>query len=163
MHREGTSLGILFIDLDGLKQINDVHGHEAGDVALITLARAIESTTRKSDIVARLGGDEFIVGRLGQRDSYGLTQLADRILSKVCGEIAAIGPITIVVGCSIGIAMSEPSDSEIDSIIHRADVALYQAKLHGRGQAAWSETDIDNDNASPPHSDFWPGTPSVAV
>ena len=82
MHREGSSLGILFIDLDGLKQINDSHGHETGDAALLAIARAIEATTRKSDVVGRLGGDEFIVGRLGRPDANALTQLANRICGR---------------------------------------------------------------------------------
>src|ERR1700722_11275763 len=132
VHREGTSLGILFIDLDGLKQINDTHGHEAGDAALVAIARAINATTRKSDVVGRLGGDEFIVGRLSGSDPNGLTQLADRILRKVSGQIARVGNISIVVGCSIGIAISESTDMEIDSVIHRADLALYGAKMRGR-------------------------------
>jgi diguanylate cyclase (GGDEF)-like protein len=147
VHRQGTSLGVLFIDLDGLKQINDTHGHDAGDAALRAVAQAIEATTRKSDVVARLGGDEFIVGRLGEHNPDGLTQLADRIIRKASGQIATIGDTTVVVGCSIGIAISEPSDMEIDSIIHRADVALYGAKLHGRGRAVWFDADLDGGTA----------------
>jgi len=145
VQREGTSLGILFIDLDGLKQINDSHGHEAGDTALLVVARAIEATTRRADVVARFGGDEFIVGRLGEHNPDGLTQLADRITAQTSGQIARIHDTEIVVGCSIGIASSEPSDTEIDSIIHRADLALYSAKLHGRGQAAWFHHDLDDE------------------
>jgi len=163
VHREGTSLGILFIDLDGLKQINDTHGHEAGDAALVAIARALETTTRKSDAVARLGGDEFVVGRLGPLDPNGLTQLAHRIVKKVSGQIATIGDTSIVVGCSIGIAVSEPSDTEIDSIIHRADLALYWAKMHGRGQAVWFDSGLDDDRVSPPHSDISSGSPPLAV
>jgi diguanylate cyclase (GGDEF)-like protein len=163
VHRDGTSLGILFIDLDGLKQINDTHGHEAGDAALVTIARALETTTRKSDAVARLGGDEFIVGRLGEFNPDGLTQLADRILRKVTGQIATIGDTQIVVSCSIGIAISEPLDTEIDSIIHRADMALYWAKVHGRGQAVWFESDLADSRTSPAHSDLSPDNPTVAV
>jgi diguanylate cyclase (GGDEF)-like protein len=163
VHRDGSSLGILFIDLDGLKQINDTHGHEAGDAALVAIARAIEATTRKSDVVARLGGDEFIVSRLGPLNPDGLTRLADRIVKKVSGQIATIGDTSIVVGCSIGITISKPSDVEIDSIIHRADMALYWAKMHGRGQAVWSDSDLDDHRVSPPHPDLSPGSASLAV
>ncbi len=164
MHREGTSLGILFIDLDGLKQINDTHGHETGDAALVAIARAIEATTRKSDVVGRLGGDEFIVGRLGKPDADALTQLANRILRKVTGQIVEIGGTCIVVSCSIGISISGPSDTEVDSIIHRADVALYGAKMNGRGQAAVSfGVDLEEHPHSPPHSELSPGSPTVSV
>jgi diguanylate cyclase (GGDEF)-like protein len=163
MHREGTSLGILFIDLDGLKQINDTHGHETGDAALLAIARAIEATTRKSDVVGRLGGDEFIVGRLGKPDANALTQLANRILRKVTGQIVEVGDTCIVVGCSIGIAISGPRDTEVDSIIHRADMALYRAKMNGRGQAVSYGADLDEHRDSPPYSEFSPQIPPVAV
>jgi diguanylate cyclase (GGDEF)-like protein len=159
--REGSSLGVLFIDLDSLKQINDTHGHEAGDAALVAIARAIETTTRKSDIVGRLGGDEFIVGRLSESDPDGLTQLADRILRYVSGQIVEIGDTKIVVGCSIGIAVSEPRDREIDSIIRRADVALYGAKMHGRGRAVWFGSDLDD--RVTPDSDVSTKSPPVTV
>ena len=108
VHREGTSLGILFIDLDGLKQINDAHGHEAGDAALLAVAGAIRATTRRSDVMARLGGDEFIVGRLGEFNPDGLTQLADRIIRQASGAVVTNDETEVVVGCSIGIASSEP-------------------------------------------------------
>jgi diguanylate cyclase (GGDEF)-like protein len=150
-HREGSSLGILFIDLDGLKQINDTHGHEAGDMALLAIARAIGATTRKSDVVARLGGDEFIVGRLGERDRDGITQLANRIIRRTSGLVATVGKTQVIVGCSIGLAISEPLDMEIDSIIHRADVALYRAKVCGRGQAVWFDAALDVVGGAPPH------------
>ncbi len=163
MHREGSSLGILFIDLDGLKEINDTHGHEAGDAALVAIARAIEATTRKSDIVGRLGGDEFILGRLGRPDRNGLSQLADRILQNVTGQIVKIGGTSIVVGCSIGIAVSGPSDVEIDSIIHRADVALYKAKMQGRGRAVWFGSDLGDERESAAKSVLLPKSPPVAV
>jgi diguanylate cyclase (GGDEF)-like protein len=163
VHREGTSLGILFIDLDGLKQINDAHGHEAGDAALVAIARAISAITRKSDVVGRLGGDEFIVGRLGGPDPNGLTQLADRILRKVSGQIARVGNISIVVGCSIGIATSESTDVEIDSVIHRADMALYGAKMRGRGRAVWFDPDLGGDKGSPPLFDLSPASPPVVA
>jgi diguanylate cyclase (GGDEF)-like protein len=163
MHREGSSLGILFIDLDGLKEINDTHGHEAGDAALVAIARAIEATTRKSDIVGRLGGDEFILGRLGRPDRNGLTQLADRILQNVTGQIVEIGGTKIVVGCSIGIAVSGPADVEIDSIIHRADLALYKAKMQGRGRAVWFGSDLGDERDCAAQSVLLPKSPSVAV
>jgi diguanylate cyclase (GGDEF)-like protein len=165
MHREGgASLGILFIDLDGLKQINDTHGHETGDAALLAIARAIEATTRKSDVVGRLGGDEFIVGRLGKSDAHALTQLANRILRKVTGQIVETGDTCIVVSCSIGISISGPLDTEVDSIIHRADIALYGAKTNGRGQAAVSfGVDIEENADSPPRSELSPGNPTISV
>jgi diguanylate cyclase (GGDEF)-like protein len=161
--REGTSLGVLFIDLDRLKQINDTYGHDAGDAALVAIARAIKAATRKSDIVARLGGDEFIVGRLGPLNRADLTKLADRIVKKVSGQIATIGDLKLAVGCSIGIAISEPSDGEIDSIIHRADVGLYGAKMQGRGQAVWFDSALNDERTSPPHSVLSPLGPPVTA
>ena len=137
MRREGTSLGILFIDLDGLKQINDTHGHEAGDAALVAIARAMQATTRKSTS----SGDSEGMNSLWV-DSVSPIPTASpnsptESFRKVSGQIAQIGDTSIVLGCSIGIAISEPPDMEIDSIIHRADVALYGAKMTGRGRAVW--------------------------
>ena len=138
--REGSSLGILFIDLDGLKQTNDPHGHEAGGLGQRRLWQssvAINATTRKSDVVGRLGGDEFIVGRLGGPNPNGIAYTLadpDPQFEECSGQIARVGNISIVVGCSIGIAMSESTDMEIDSVIHRADGPLRQPScIHAVG------------------------------
>jgi diguanylate cyclase (GGDEF)-like protein len=130
-------LTLFFIDLDDLKSINDSIGHDGGDRAIRAVAEALKLTTRASDVIARFGGDEFVVGWLGNPDSDVPEQLAERISAHVAHS--EIGTVEGVVGlaCSIGVAVSEPSDSTVEALIERADRALYDAKTHGRGQIRW--------------------------
>jgi GGDEF domain-containing protein len=103
------------------------------------------------------------VGRLGKPNTNALTQLANRILRKVSGQVVEVGDTCIVVRCSIGIATSGPLDLEIDSVIHRADMALYGAKMGGRGQAILFGADLDGDGESTAHSDFSTEIPPLTV
>jgi diguanylate cyclase (GGDEF)-like protein len=135
--RGGSALALLFIDVDGLKAINDTFGHEAGDAAITAVANALRATTRQSDVVARLGGDEFVVGWLEASDSPGGPRVAERIRQQVSHAVTEVGGHRIEVGCSIGIARSEPSDVTVDSLMNRADQALYLAKAEGREKVRW--------------------------
>ena len=127
-------LAVLFIDLDDLKNINDSLGHDRGDRALKGLADALRATTRATDVVARFGGDEFVVGWLGSMGSYAPALLAARI-SEYVSRLEVRGDAgCLKLGCSIGIAFSEPSDVTIQTLIERADRALYVAKGSGRGR-----------------------------
>ncbi|HEV8064816.1 MAG TPA: diguanylate cyclase [Acidimicrobiales bacterium] len=131
--RSGETLAVLFIDLDGLKLINDTTGHEGGDAAIRSVGEALRSTTREADVVARIGGDEFVVGWLGQPAAGGHLVLAERILKAVAREVPGPGPCPISVACSIGVALSTPFDT-VDTLMSRADEALYAAKFAGRGR-----------------------------
>jgi diguanylate cyclase (GGDEF)-like protein len=135
--RNGQTLALLFIDLDGLKTINDTFGHEGGDAAIQAVADALRVTTRQEDVVARIGGDEFIVACLGPSDRAGTSRLAERIRQQVSATVTDVGGRRIEVACSIGVAVSEPSDVSVDSLMHRADQALYLAKADGRGRVRW--------------------------
>jgi len=132
--RGDQALSLLFIDLDGLKAINDTFGHEGGDSAIRAVAEALSETTRQSDVVARLGGDEFVVGWLGSPDLAASSRLAERIRQQVSATVTEVGGVRIPIGCSIGIALSEPSDLAVDTLMKRADRALYLAKADGRGR-----------------------------
>lgn len=132
------TMAVLFLDLDGLKAINDEFGHESGDAAIVLLADALRATTREGDVVARLGGDEFLVATVGQYSAEDLHGLANRILAEVGRQMVAVGTDGLVpVRCSIGGALSKPGDSP-ESLIHRADLALYLAKEQGGDRIAWS-------------------------
>jgi diguanylate cyclase (GGDEF)-like protein/PAS domain S-box-containing protein len=137
--RSGQAVALLFIDLDHLKAINDTFGHEGGDAAIRAVGVALRATTRQEDVVARLGGDEFVVGCLGPRDQEGPSTLAERIQSHVASTVVEIGGHRISIDCSVGIALSEPSDVVAGSLMHRADQALYLAKAEGRGRVRWFE------------------------
>jgi diguanylate cyclase (GGDEF)-like protein len=130
-------LTLFFIDLDDLKAINDSVGHEGGDAAIRAVAEALRITTRASDVIARFGGDEFVVGWLGNRDSHVPEQLAKRIGAHVARSEIGENGHTTPLACSIGVAVSEPSDSSVEALIERADRALYEAKADGRGQIRW--------------------------
>ncbi|MFN8108622.1 MAG: sensor domain-containing diguanylate cyclase [Thermoleophilia bacterium] len=123
-----TPLSVLALDADHFKRVNDTHGHDAGDRVLVDLARRFTDTVRKYDLVARVGGEEFIVVLLGATDDES-TMLAERIRHAVeatpCGDL----PVTISVGCTTW----APGDTA-DSLIKRADIALYDAKRAGRNR-----------------------------
>jgi diguanylate cyclase (GGDEF)-like protein len=130
-------LTVLFIDLDDLKSINDSLGHDGGDAAIQTVADALRVTTRASDVLARFGGDEFVVGWLGTSGSDAPALLAKRISAHVANsELEGNGHL-LTLACSIGAAVSEPDDDSVETLIGRADQALYVAKTDGRGQVRW--------------------------
>jgi diguanylate cyclase (GGDEF)-like protein len=130
-------LTVLFVDLDELKEINDTHGHDRGDAAIRAVADALRDSTRSSDVVARFGGDEFVVGSIGPRVPRAAVLLADRVGEHLAGlEIDGEDGV-VKVGCSVGIAVSELFDTSVETLIERADEALYVAKEQGRGQIRW--------------------------
>jgi diguanylate cyclase (GGDEF)-like protein len=135
------ALGLFFIDLDDLKQINDRYGHEAGDTAIVAVADALRSITRGGDVVARFGGDEFIVGSVGLRGSSAPERLGRRMVERVANSTIDLHGTPLIIGCSVGAALSEPGDTSVDALIERADRALYLAKAAGRGQTRWYGSD----------------------
>jgi len=138
--RGQLALTLFFIDLDQLKQVNDTYGHDAGDSAIVAVADAMRATTRASDVIARFGGDEFVVGWLGDRGSTAPLLLGKLISERVASsEIEGLTHVTL--GCSIGVAVSEPSDETVAPLLERADRALYMAKADGRGKVRWYGSD----------------------
>lgn len=136
--RTGAQVAVLFVDLDGLKKLNDEQGHAAGDEGLRQVAEALRATTRAVDTVARLGGDEFLVATVhGNRASTAV--LAERILEAVASRQVPgpSGPTPL--RCSIGVALSDPSTTSADVLIQRADAALYVAKRQGGARIAWHD------------------------
>ena len=142
-------LTLFFIDLDDLKSINDTIGHDGGDAAIVAVADALRATTRASDVAARFGGDEFLVGWMGSRGSLVPARLAERISDHVAAAHIGSTAHPVALACSIGMAVSEPSDTTIGMLIERADEALYDAKARGKGQTRWFGQ-IDLDSAGTP-------------
>jgi diguanylate cyclase (GGDEF)-like protein len=119
------------------KQINDAYGHGAGDTALREVAGRCRTLLRTSDLLGRYGGDE-LVALLPETHAQGAAQLADRIRDAVTGEPVRAGDALLALTLSLGVADSDGCE-DLDGLLHRADVALYQAKRRGRDQAAtWS-------------------------
>jgi len=128
--RHDSPLAVLFVDLDGLKPINDTFGHDAGDAALRATAGALRAATRDGDVVARLGGDEFVVAT-ELREARDALALATRIRSEVASAPIEVGNRQVPLRCSVGVAMSLPEDTDPAALITRADRAMYEAKRSG--------------------------------
>ena len=125
--RHGTPVAVMIADLDGLKAINDGAGHQAGDAALMHVGYSLKAQVRATDIVARIGGDEFGLV-LEDLDAEGAE-------AKACALAASIAAEPLdgsLVSISIGYTLVTPDDN-IDSIIARADAAMYARKRSGRG------------------------------
>ncbi len=128
--RQKTQFALLFIDLDGFKQVNDNVGHDAGDVLLCAIADRLEKSLRKSDVVARLGGDEFVVIMNNIKDSETVANVAEKIIRQIRKPVSS-GPNIVEVGCSIGISIYPENGLDADNLVHHADVAMYRAKQQG--------------------------------
>lgn len=123
---------ILYLDLDGFKLVNDTFGHPVGDELLCRVADRLKGALRRTDFVARLGGDEFAIVQAGPDQPAGAEELAARIVDTLQAPFEIQGQ-GIAIGTSIGIALAEMPDVTSDTLLRRADVALYQAKAAGRG------------------------------
>ncbi len=128
---DGGRLAILFIDLDGFKDINDRLGHQVGDEVLRVTAERLASTVRTTDHAGRIGGDEFVVIAQPVVDATEAVKLATRLREALTQPIDAEESM-VAVGASIGIALTSDEVSEASDLLRRADLALYQAKDTGR-------------------------------
>jgi diguanylate cyclase (GGDEF)-like protein len=133
--RRGSRVGLLFIDLDGFKGVNDTHGHRTGDEVLRHVGRRMSQEVREGDFVARLGGDEFIVGIEDVEDESSAITLAHRLIAAVSQPIQVDEDLTVHVGASVGIALGRAGETDVETLLHEADLAVYRAKAAGRGCA----------------------------
>ncbi|MBI4800791.1 MAG: sensor domain-containing diguanylate cyclase [Desulfarculus sp.] len=128
----GHPLGLLLIDADNFKAINDNHGHQAGDQVLSALGRALQACTRGGDICARIGGEEFAV-ILPRCDLEAAGAAAEKIRAQVAGQVTTYRGRSLSVTVSLGVALLDPGQPlSRDELIRRADQALYRAKRGGR-------------------------------
>ena len=142
--RRGWTVGMLFIDLDGFKQINDSFGHETGDRVLVETAGRLTECLRAGETLARLGSDEFAVLIHSLDDISEATRVADRILDVVSQPIPGL-PEDARVGASIGIALRSNDGIEMSTLMRQADEAMYSAKRNGRSR--W-ELSVPGDEGS---------------
>jgi diguanylate cyclase (GGDEF)-like protein/PAS domain S-box-containing protein len=130
--RPESRFGVLFLDIDGFKHINDSLGHQIGDQLLNAFSRRLEHCMREADTVARLGGDEF-VSLIDDVESHEvILGLADRMLESLRTPFLLDGH-EFVVGASIGVALSGSNDESAEAIVRNADIAMYRAKYRGKG------------------------------
>jgi len=134
-HRSGGSVGVLFADLDGFKAVNDRHGHLLGDVVLHEVGARLRRGVRPSDTVARLGGDEFLIVVEAPVGEAELAQLSARLQHAVAQPLRGQGTDTRV-GLSVGAVLSSKRDRDPDSLVARADAAMYVVKRARRASGA---------------------------
>ncbi|WP_218830290.1 putative bifunctional diguanylate cyclase/phosphodiesterase [Pseudomonas lundensis] len=128
----GRKIAVLFIDLDGFKQINDNHGHQVGDSLLKLIAKRFQKTLRDSDLLGRVGGDEFVVSIILDSKGETASHIASRLMESL-KEPFIIDDRTLSVGASIGISLYPDDGLTADEVMNEADIAMYQAKVEGGG------------------------------
>jgi diguanylate cyclase (GGDEF)-like protein len=135
----GPLVGVLYVDLDDFKPVNDRLGHGTGDQVLCEVARRLQASVRDGDLVARLGGDEFTVVCAGVTDPKVLSSVAERLTAAVRRPIA-IGDEVVQLSASVGVALAPPGECSIDVLLEAADAALYSVKETDRG--GWRAADL---------------------
>lgn len=128
----GGDVAVLFLDVDGLKEINDNFGHQAGDRALVQLGVLLTSSVRSTDLIARLSGDEFAV-LLEHTDECSIWQMAERVVETVDHFQFGVGEVCLDLSVAIGVAMVKPGDTP-ETVLTRADSEMYRIKSMGRGK-----------------------------
>jgi diguanylate cyclase (GGDEF)-like protein/PAS domain S-box-containing protein len=143
--RAGTTTVVFFCDLDRLKLVNDAHGHAVGDAYLCEISRRIRANVRATDVVGRLSGDEFVVILQGVGQPAEAMSLAGRVIDGV-HQPWRLGGINLSPSISLGIALSEGTDTTADGLLAQADSAMYRAKAEQRG--AWHVYDPSMRNSA---------------
>lgn len=141
--RQKLLISVLFIDLDGFKNINDNYGHDVGDELLIEVASRLRGCVRESDTVVRFGGDEFVLLLTGLHSQDEAAYVADKVLKLIQQPIKLSSDITANIGCSIGIAMY-PNDGESDNdLLKVADSLMYKVKAAGKNHYIFNSKGAD--------------------
>ena len=130
--RNGDCVGLLLLDLDHFKPVNDTLGHDAGDAMLCALAQRVTGVVRKVDTVARLGGDEFAVVLVGVTSGADAELVAQKVLRSVCQPLEIKGN-TVMMSASIGVAVFPGDGDSVTELLRSADLAMYESKKLLRG------------------------------
>lgn len=137
LQRHGTPYALLSVDIDHFKEINDRHGHPAGDAVLRTVAGTLRSALRAPQIAARAGGEEFwlLLPHAGHSSAMALAQ---HLLAEVRAQPTVTHGTAVQVTVSIGVALADDAQESQEALMQRLDAALYAAKLQGRDRAVWA-------------------------
>jgi diguanylate cyclase (GGDEF)-like protein len=134
--RDKSQVALMFLDLDGFKQVNDSYGHDAGDKLLCGISSEISDAMRDGDIVGRLGGDEFLIILVGNPTNLQLEAIAKRLINRIT-QLHHIDGWRVDPSVSIGIALATDSNYAASTLVTNADVAMYKAKNEGKGRYVW--------------------------
>jgi len=141
-NRRERPLAVLSVDLDRFKQVNDTLGHQVGDALLRAVAARLRAHVRNEDTVARLGGDEFAIVQVGLDQPEGAGALAERLIETLTRPYDLLGH-QVVIGTSIGIALSPSDGDDGEALLKKSDTALYRSKADGRGTFRFFEAEMD--------------------
>ena len=141
--RAAERLGVMFLDLDRFKHVNDSLGHNIGDALLQEVARRLGQSLRQSDTVARTGGDEFVILLEHVDEPEACANLAKKIIASLCAPMV-LGGHTLQVGASIGIACFPDDGADVITLMKHADAAMYAAKSAGRATFAFFEASLNS-------------------
>jgi diguanylate cyclase (GGDEF)-like protein/PAS domain S-box-containing protein len=139
--RSGRSVGVLYIDLDNFKDVNDSLGHGAGDELLTEIGNRLASCMRDSDLAGRLGGDEFVVVCEDLDSVDDITSIADRVAAALSVQVPLAGQM-VATSASIGIAHTSDAGANPEDLLREADVAMYRAKTNGRGRYEFADPSL---------------------
>lgn len=142
--RRAQALAVVYLDLDGFKEVNDTHGHDVGDELLIVVARRMKEVLRGGDTVARLGGDEF-VGLLVDFDTKAQCGPVLQRLLETVAEPITIGALQLQVSASLGVAFYPDDAADADQLMRHADQAMYAAKQSGKNRIHWFGGNADGE------------------
>ncbi|MDP5291896.1 diguanylate cyclase [Oceanimonas sp. CHS3-5] len=131
--RQGGAVGLVFLDLDGFKAVNDTHGHDAGDELLRQLGACMQHCLRENDTLARMGGDEFVAVLAGMAGPDDGDEVMERLLAAASAPVDIAG-IRVRVSASLGLAVYPKDGVDADKLMRRADLAMYAAKQAGKNR-----------------------------
>ena len=135
LHQFGTPFGLVFLDIDHFKRINDAHGHSVGDQVLRLAANTLAAALRAGDLLARWGGEEFLVV-LAEVDAAVLARVAERLRVFIERSFLMIDGEKLSFTASLGATLALPEDTP-ESLVQRADALMYQAKEAGRNRVSF--------------------------
>ncbi len=143
--RRGRMVAVVFLDLDGFKAVNDLHGHVVGDLLLRALASRMKEGLRDGDTLARMGGDEFVAVFLDLQDTQAGAPMLSRLLS-VTSQPVKIGELSLQLSASLGVTFyPQAEEVDADQLLRQADQAMYQAKLAGKNRFHVFDAERDRD------------------
>jgi diguanylate cyclase (GGDEF)-like protein/PAS domain S-box-containing protein len=142
--RRNRSLAVAFLDLDGFKTVNDVHGHGVGDELLVSVSQRMKAALREGDTLARIGGDEFIAVMIDLEKIEDSETILERLL-MAAAEPVTVGDAVIQVSASIGVTLYPQDGIDADQLIRHADQAMYIAKQAGKNRYHLFDTAQDNE------------------